>query len=231
MKIRLPLISLLFAAGLVFSAFAGDVATFVNLGFSENSQYFMFGFHGTSVDTQKPYAELYTVDVKANAFVPNGRIQESFTENLSAGQDSSGALYTLLGKNIPLVQKYNIRHLRQGRLLYVLLNSDTTKEHLEFRDFNTQSLYSVRLAQRTTGTGAAVKSSFHITLTITRASGASRSYTLGRADHLREKVMGYRIRQIFLSPDEKNLVCLVERDEYSATGKSVRYMVETVQLQ
>ena len=230
MKIRFAAFSLLFAAGCVFSAFSGDVATFVNLGFSEDSGHFMFGFHGIDGDTEKPYAEVYTVDVKANSFVSGGTAREAFEERLQPGQDSSGALYALLEKNTQLIQKYRIKHLRQGRLLYILLNGDSMKENLEFRDFNTQSRYSVQLAQRSTGSGAQVKSVFHITITIKQASGSSRSYTLGRPDYYREKVMGYRIRQIFLSPDERHLVCVVERDEYSPSGKSVRYMVETVKL-
>ncbi|MCL1817752.1 MAG: DUF2259 domain-containing protein [Spirochaetaceae bacterium] len=230
MKIRLAVFSLLMAVSCAFSAFAGDVASFVNLGFSDDSGYFMFGFHGTDGDTARPFAEIYTVDVKANAFVSGGTARESFGETLQPGQDSGGALYTLLGKNIPLVQKFRIKHLRQGRLLYILLNGDSMKSSLEFRDFTTQNLYSAELIQNTTGSGSTVKSAFSIKLAITQPSGASRSYTLGRPDYYREKVMGYRIRQIFLSPDEKNLVCVVERDQYSASGKSVRYMVETIKL-
>ena len=228
MKIRLLVFSLLLAG--VFSAFAGDVASFVNLGFSDDSGYFMFGFHGTDGDTAKPFAEIYTVDVKANTFVPGGTARESFGETLQPGQDSSGALYTLMGKNTSLVQKFRIKHLRQGRLLYILMGGDSAKSTLEFRDFTTQNQYTVDLIQNTTGYDDMVKSSFFIKLTIAQPSGASRSYTLGRPDYYREKVMGYRIRQIFLSPDEKSLVCLVERDQYSASGKSVRFMVETIKL-
>ncbi|MDR1315425.1 MAG: DUF2259 domain-containing protein [Spirochaetales bacterium] len=214
----------------VFPAFAGDVATFINLGFSDDSGYFMFGFHGIDGETNRPFAELYTVDVKANNFVPGGAAQESFSESLQPGQDAGGAFYTLLEKNIPLVNKFRIKHLRQGRLLYILLNGDAMKDVLEFRDFNTKNQYSVRLNQTTTGSGARVRSAFHINLTVKKENGEARSYTIGRPDYYREKAMGYRIRQIFLSPDEKNLVCVIERDQYSATGKSVRYMVETVKF-
>ena len=228
MKIRLAVFSLLMTISCAFSAFAGDVASFVNLGFSDDSAYFMFGFHGT--DGDRPFAEIYTVDVKANAFVSGGTARESFWETLQPGQDASGAFYTLLGKNNTLVQKFRIKHLRQGRLLYVLLGGDSAKGSLEFRDFTTQNRYSVDLIQNTMGSGDKVKSAFSVKLTMTQASGSPRSYTLGRPDYYREKVMGYRIRQILLSPDEKNLVCVVERDHYSPSGKSVRYMVETIKL-
>jgi predicted secreted protein len=230
MKIRLTAISFLILVLSAFSAFAGDVATFINLGFSDDSGYFMFGFHSVDADTNKPFAEIYAVDVKANNFVPGGIVKESFVETLQPGQDASGAFYTLLEKNTPLIRKFNIKHLQQGRLLYVLLNGDTTKGSLEFRDFNTQSQYSVQLTQNTTGSGLQVKSAFHINLTIRKDSGGVQTYVIGRPDYYREKVLNYRIRQIFLSPDEKHLVCVIERDQYSATGKSIRYMVETVKL-
>ncbi|MDR1932492.1 MAG: DUF2259 domain-containing protein [Spirochaetales bacterium] len=228
MKIRFAALSFFLLAVCAFSAFAGDVATFVNLGFSEDSGYFMFGFHGIDGDTNKPFAELYTVDVKTNSFVTGGVAKESFEENLYPGQDASGAFYTLLEKNTGLVQRFRIKHLRQGRLLYILLNGDAIKGNLAFRDFNTGSEYSVQMTQTTAGSGSQVKSAFHISMDI-RGNNPG-TYTIGRPGYYREKVMDYRIRQIILSPDRRHIVFVIERDQYSATGKSVRYMVETVKL-
>jgi predicted secreted protein len=229
MKIRVAAVSFFILVAGAFCAFAGDVATFINLGFSDDSGYFMFGFHGTNGDTNKPFAEIYTVDVKANSFVSGGVAKESFAENLQPGQDASGAFYTLLEKNAPLVNRFKIRHLRQGRLLYILLNGDTIKEELEFRDFNTRNQYRVRLIQTSSGSGAQVKAAFHISFTIAQAAG-TKNFVIGRPDFYREKVMDYRIRQIILSPDEKHLVFVIERDQHTPQGKAVRYMVETVKI-
>ena len=213
-----------------FNANAGDVATFVNLGFSDNSASFMFGYYGVDTDSNRPFSEIYTIDVKANRFVPGGEKRASFQETLQPGQDAAGALYSLLGQTGPLTRKFGINHLRQGRLLYVLLNGDTMKDVLEFRDFNTTNSYTVRLLQRSTGTGAGTKSAFHIELSITRKEGRTSVYTIGLPDFYRDKVLGYRIRQIILSPDEKHMVFIIERDHHSPGGKSVRYMAETVRL-
>jgi predicted secreted protein len=231
MKIKSAVLSFFILTLCAFSVFAGDVANFVNLGFSDDSGYFMFGFYSIDGDTGKPFAEIYTVDVKTNSFVTGGVAKEVFPENIQPGQDAGGAFYTLLEKNIPLVNKFGIKHLRQGRPLYILLNGDTIKEDLEFRDFNKKNQYSVLLKQTSFGSGPQVRSSFYINLTVRKENGEVRVYdAIGRPMYYREKVMAYRIRQIILSPDEKHLVCVIERDEYSATGKSVRYMVETVQL-
>ena len=48
--------------------FANDIAWFQNLGFSANSNYFMFGQYGISEENSKPYAESYIIDVGANKF-------------------------------------------------------------------------------------------------------------------------------------------------------------------
>jgi predicted secreted protein len=228
MKIRFAVFGFLILVAGAVSAFAGDVATFVNLGFSGDSSHFMFGFHGIDGDTNRPFAEIYTVDVKTNSFVAGGVAKESFAETLHPGQDASGAFYALLEKNAGLVQKFRINHLKQGRLLYVLLNGDTTKGNLDFRDFNTGNEYSVELTQNTVGAGSQVKSSFYIRMDIRGKTPGT--YPVGRPGYYREKVMDYRIRQILLSPDGRHVVFVIERDQYSATGKSVRFMVETVKL-
>lgn len=230
MRIRSAVCAVLVLVLSAFDLSAGDIATFINLGFSDSSAYFMFGYHGIDSDSGKPFAEIYTVDVKANKFVPGGIRKESYPDTLQPGQDAGGAFYTLLEKNGPVTQKFRINHLKQGRLLYILVNGDTAKENLEFRDFNTQNLYKVRLLQKSQGKEAAVKSAFHIDLAITLKDGRTKTYKIGLPDYYREKVMEYRIRQVVLSPDEQHLVFIVERDHYAPKGKSVRYMVETVKL-
>ena len=230
MKIRLVIVSLVIFIASSFSAFAGDVATFINLGFSEDSGYFMFGFHGVDSGTNKPFSEIYTVDVKANNFVSGGTAKESYAEIIQPGNDASGAFYTLLGKHSNVIQKFRIKHMRQGRPLYILLNGDAGKNSLEFRDFNTSNQYSVQIIRNSNGSGAQIKSAFHIKLNIKQSNNSMKSYTIGRPDYFRDKVMDYRIRQIILSPDEKHIVFVIERDEHTPSGKSVRYMVETVKL-
>ena len=68
-------------------AFAGDVATFVNLGFSPDSAYFLFGQYGIDQAAGKPYAETYLVDNKRNDFVDKGIARRIFDAALEPGQD------------------------------------------------------------------------------------------------------------------------------------------------
>ncbi len=216
---------------LVIAAFplnAGDIATFVNLGFSDESSFFMFGVYGTDADAGKPYAEIYTVDVKANKFITGGVKKESYAATLQPGQDASGALYNILEQSGPISKKYGVNHLKQGRLLYLLVNGEKTKETLEFRDFNGSTQYKVKLFQNRKDQNGQIRSAFHIELAATLKDGRTKTYTIGLPDFYREKVLEYRIRQILISPDEKNLVFLIEKDVDGPKGKSIRYMVETV---
>lgn len=212
------------------SAFAGDAAVFQNLGFSPDSRYFMFAQYGVEESTSRPYAELYTVDVAANRFVPSGLRTASGTSAVDPGTDGRGALFNLLSETLPLKKKYGIDHTRTGRLLYILLDGADPKPELEFRDFQTDRKYKVVLNQSSSGSGSGLKSSFHILVTVQEASGELRSFAAGNPDYQRSGVRRYRIKQILLAPDGRSMVFAVEKEQEDPAGADVRYMVETLKL-
>jgi len=211
--------------------FAGDVASFVNLGFSEDSNTFMFGQYGVRGEDTRAYAEIYTVDVAKNRFVKGGRIKKIFETEVEPGQDGRGALFELLHTASPLATRYRIDHLATGRVVYLLVNGDEPKEQLKFRDFYQGDSYVLSLVQQQFGEGDKVRSSFHINISVTDEEGRTEAYTLGLPDYTRDGVLSYRIKQVLFSPDERGLVCVVEKHLYDNGGKSIRYMVETLRLQ
>ena len=210
------------------SLVAGDVATFVNLGFSEDSRTFMFAQYGIEDDTTTPFAEIYTVDVPGNRFVPNGTLSESYDVPLSPGQDGSGAFYNLLPEAERLVERYGLDHLRQGRLVYLLVNGQEPKSRISFRDFRSGNRYEVRLVQEQRGEGESVRAAFHILLTVIREGGSGEEYTIGLPDYFREGINRYQIRQILHAPNERGIVFVVEKITDTGDGREVRFMVETV---
>jgi predicted secreted protein len=220
---------LLCALGLV-SAFAGDVATFVNLGFSSKSEYFMFGFHGWDANTKSFFAEIYTVQVKENRFAPNGVVKKEYPGQLGPGQDTAGAFYTLLEENGPLTKKFGINHLKQGRPIYILMNGEPPKDRLEFRDFVSSSAYKVKMVKDIKGKDEKVQSAFYLDVSLTLKDGKTRTHTIGLKDHYRAGIQDYRIRQILVSPDEQHVVFVIETIHYGKQGPSIRYMVETAKL-
>jgi predicted secreted protein len=210
---------------------AGDMATFLNLGFSEDSKYFMFGQYGVDSTTTNSYAEIYIVDVATNSFVPSGKIEKDFHVPILPGNDGVGGIYYLLEANFPQIKKYNINHLISGRFVYILLNGEAPKSSLEFRDFNTGTQYAVSLIQSASDTGKEAAAGFHIKVTVTLKNGEKANYTIGKPDYLRKGVKKYFIKYILLAPDSKSLIFVMEKHMVDNGGDNIRYMVETKKIQ
>ncbi len=212
------------------SVFAGDVADYVNLGFSDDSKYFMFGLYGIDYKSSNPYADIYTIDVNGNKFADKGVCTKVYNIDLQVGQDGSGALYNLLEENFNQLKPFKINHLNKGRIVYLLINGDAPKDILEFRDFQNNGKYHVALTQQRFGNDKKPSASFHIQLTVTDSSSKTTVYTIGLPDYKRTDVLKYRIKQVMFAPDEKSLVFVVEKEILDGAGPSIRYMVETVKL-
>jgi predicted secreted protein len=209
--------------------FAGDVPTFVDLGFSADSAFFMFGQYGIDSRASKPYAELYLVDTRKNDFAPRGVVRKNFDATLEPGQDTSGALFSLYASSLPLVKSYKIDHLKPGRLLY-LLDGGELPATLSFRDFKTGTSYDISLAKSVVDKGGGIVSSFGLSIAATDTKGGVRRVTGGSPEVKRAGVSDYIVRRIIMAPDEKTLVLIIEKSLSDKGDSSVRYMVETVRL-
>lgn len=209
---------------------AGDVATFVNLGFSADSAYFMFGQFGVEAGTGKPYAELYLVDTKKNEFVPKGVQRKVFDARLEPGQDTTGALFSLYAESAELAKTKKVDHLKPGRLLYLLLDGEEPPASLSFRDFKTESLYDIALNKSIVEGKDGAVSSFGLIVSVTAKDGSLRRVSGGNPYLKRPDVRDYVIRRIIAAPDEKTLVLIIEKRMTAKGDASVRYMVETIKL-
>lgn len=230
MKNRSLFAAALYLIALAIPAFAGDVATFVNLGFSADSSYFMFGQYGMDQSAGKPYAETYLVDNARNDFVPKGVVRKTFDAALEPGQDAAGAIFTVVGQEQALIAKYKIDHLRPGRLLYVLMDGQEPPASLSFRDFKTGASYDVSLSQSSSELKGNVAASFGIAVSYTAKDGAAKRVVGGNPDIKREGVKSYVIRRIIVAPDEKHLVFIVEKRTLDKGDPAIRYMVEALKL-
>lgn len=203
---------------------AGDIAQFVNLGFSADSKYFMFGQYGVSEKSSSPFAETFVVDVAKNVYAPRGARKVAYTRAAEPGASGLGALLTVLGDALPQTRQYGVDHLLTGRMLYILVDGAPSNEILEFRDFQTGRSYAVSLLR-------AGSTSFHITASVTDKNGAVRTVVAGDPSIQRSGVKSYQIKQIILAPDGNSLVFVVQKEEQDTKGNNVRYMVETARLQ
>jgi predicted secreted protein len=206
------------------AAFAGDVAQFVNLGFSPDSRYFMFGQYGILEKGSTAWASSWIVDVPANAFAPRTARQFTSAKPVEPGASPLGALLEVSCDNASAKKQYHIDHLLTGRLLYVLVDGAEASDALEFRDFPSGRSYKVSLAQTPSDGGA----SFGLTISVTGKDGKETTIKAGNPALKRPGVKAYHVKQIILAPDGVSLVFLVQKEEQDTTGYNIRYMVETV---
>jgi predicted secreted protein len=223
-KIALALVFIMCASFI----FSGDIAQYVNLGFSSNSKYFMFGQYGISSEDTKAFAETFIVDVVKNEFIRNGVNNRSFNENIFPGQEGLGALFITLEDSLEITEQAQINHISTGRVVYLLVNGAKPKERLEFRDFYKGDTYTVTLVQEQFSSNDNMSASFHINLSVTDKNDKVYTYTVGLPNYKRENVTSYRIKQVVFTPSEKGIVFVIEKEIIGTNGKSIRYMVETL---
>ena len=208
--------------------FSGEIAQYINLGFSSDSKYFMFGQYGITSENTKAFAESYIVDVARNIFIKDGVSKRVFNDKILPGQGGLGGLLTILEKSADIIEKTGINHISTGRVVYLLVNGEEPKERLEFRDFYKSDSYTVTLIQEKFGTDNNVSSSFHINLSITDKMDRVKTYTIGLPDFKRKDVTAYRIKQVLFTPSEEGIVFVIEKEMNGSKGKTIRYMVETL---
>ena len=204
---------------------ARDTATFVDLGFSSDSRTFMFAQYGVQAGTLRPWADLFIVDVPLNNFVSGGRVTYVHDRPVAFGQNGSGVFHRVLVQNASLVERHRINHALQGRPLFIALDNAEGNE-IQFRDFETGAFYRAALIQTVEGSGASLRSSFHINVEREGRDGTRRSYTVGSPHFSRPLIDSYRIRQARVFGDA--LIFVIEMQRQEGGNIAIRYMVEAL---
>ena len=137
-------------------------------------------------------------------------------------------MFNLLAEWNGFLKPYSINHLNTGRLIYSLEPGAEAKNVLTYRDFFTKKNYEIELNQMKIENP--LKSSFFISVKVTDADGNRLAKAVGMPDFQRENVAGYFIRQVIISPDNKQIVFVVAKTVVIDGETSVRYMVETLSL-
>lgn len=216
----------------VSSLWAGDTASFVDLGFSSNGRTYMFGQFGVLSPDLKSWAELFVIDVPTNNFVPGGKVSYTQNSQIKAGQDGSGILYRLISGNSTLANRHGIDFQNQGQPLYISLaaNPPERGETIEFRDFTAGKKYTANLISSTEGSGQNIKSSFYINLESRSDTGQFRNYTIGSSHVMRSKVISYNIKKVLIDPCGESIVFVIQMKCAAPDGHNIRYMVEALRL-
>jgi predicted secreted protein len=224
------------AAGLLImgaaALWAGDSASFVDLGFSPDGKMYMFAQYGVQEASLRPWADIFIVDVARNAFVSGGRVSYTHDRPILPGQDGSGALFRLIARNAALAEQYRVSFPNQGQPLYIALDGDPAwlGGTVEFRDFTSGNAYRANLIETAAGSGEAAASSFYINLNCVSPGGGEKQYTIGAPALKRAGVDSYRIKKVLIAPPGDSLVFVIEMKRRSTGGSDIRYMVETLWL-
>jgi predicted secreted protein len=218
-----------FFAILVVSAYAGDIASFVSLGFSPDGKRYSFGQYGVTDVDFRAYADILCVDVAGNDFVKGGKFSVSPSVTTS-GKDGRGVFASLQNSSADFIRKIGVDSASQGRALYVRSSDEPHPEALSFRDFENGSSYTVTLNSLSEGSGKDIRSSFYLIVDVTAADGKSVRKTVGLPGFKREGVGKYLVRRIITDDSGKSLVFIIEKEQFDRNGNSVRFMVETLRL-
>jgi predicted secreted protein len=212
---------------------AGDIASYVDMGFSADGRTYMFAQYGVQAKTLRPWAELFVVDVPKNNFVSGGRVSFIHDSPVKAGQDGSGALYRIISRNTALTDRYGINYLLLGHTLYLSLDETdftVSGETIEFQDFNPGISYKAKLVPSFEGSGGDLKSAFFINLERVPRDQATTLYTVGNPQVKRPLISSYRIKKVLTDPQYYALIFVIEMRKQGDTGIDIRYMVEAVIL-
>lgn len=221
--------------GMAAGLWAGDVAVFKNLGFSPDSRYFQFAQYGIDAATQNPWVETFTVDVIKNDFTAGGKARSMFPVGVTLGDDGLKALLAHLEKYGSQRSQWKLDYLQQGRPIYFRVTGESSAadyDNLQVLDYKTGRQYSVVTKKTITPKGSTVSSSFFLNLEVKDKGGkVLGTYKVGNPQIIRPGVQNYTVVQMILSPNERSLVLIIEKEENDGQGGlNLRTMVETVTL-
>ncbi|NIZ46967.1 DUF2259 domain-containing protein [Entomospira nematocerorum] len=218
------------------SVWAGDVATFVNMGFSNDATIFFFSQYGYDDHKNEVYAQAIFVDIINNDYTSDGLQYHSIPSIPQSGDTLDGAFLELVERLSSMRKHYNINFANKGRIIYassVMRETartffSKTSENLKFRDFQDNRTFDVTLNQQITNPKA---STFTIDFVITKADGSQKSYKVG-SPAITRSVSHYEIDRIIVSPSGESLIFIISMRMPTKTGTpNVRYMVEAIKIE
>ena len=224
-----------FIAG-ISACFAGDVASFVDKGFTSDGKYYIFGQYGKTDKKFQGWAEIYQVDIAANDYVDGGVFLTKPT-SVTAGKSGKEVFEGLEAKSYYYFKNYPSEKANIDNVLYILddVNKKGTEE-IVFKDFRGSEIenpnsYHIQLVPTFEKKKKNVKSSFFIMIEKQDADGnVIARQKVGSPEIKRKGITDYKIERIFCDNSGKSLIFVIEKTLEDETGISIRYMVEAVKF-
>ncbi|MDR2898386.1 MAG: DUF2259 domain-containing protein [Spirochaetaceae bacterium] len=213
------------------SLFAGDVAQFIDMGFSSDGLYYMFGQHGIEDSSWQGYADMYIIDVEKNEFVSGG-VLSTPPSAATAGKTGKELFDALAKKAEPMIKKYALSVDNNGEDLYIM-SEDSGKQQIRFREFGSEKSpgeiwWEVRV--NTLLDEKQKNSSFYLIVDKNEDGAVGQRFLAGSPGVQRKDVSRYNIRRIIPNKTEAFLVFVMEKEMNTPKGKSIRFMAETLSI-
>lgn len=215
-----------------FALFAGDVAQFKDLGFSQDGSVYVFAQYGMTDKSYEGYAEIYAVDVKNNTYVKDGVFRTKPSPD-TAGKRGKEVFEKLYDKANYFFSKYKMKSTSIDNVLYIR-GSKGNESQIRIKDFENSTVdnplfYNIKLVPYFEGKGENARGAFYLTVQKEDSNGKVLSKkTVGNPDRKRKGVIEYNIEKILTTAGGKNLVIVIEKKVADKSGISIRYMVETL---
>ncbi|WP_027727931.1 DUF2259 domain-containing protein [Treponema sp. C6A8] len=215
---------------------AGDVASFVDKGFSADGKYYVFAQYGKVDKKFQAWAEIFQVDIAANDYVDSGVFKTRPT-GATADKNGKDVYEELEAKAAGYLNALNLKKANAEHVLYILDDVNKTgTDEIIFKDFTSadldnQNSYRITLVPTITGKGKNARSSFYINLEKFDADGYLLStQRIGSPSITRKGVTNYKIERIFRDESGTNLIFVIEKHYEDDAGLSVRYMIEAAKI-
>lgn len=229
-------LSILFLTFMISGLIAGDVATFVDKGFSEDGKYYIFGQYGRTDKKYQGWAEIYNVDIAENDYVDGG-VFRTKPSAVTADKSGSEVYQALEAKSYYYFKNIKTKVATPENILYVCDDENKTgSDKIVFKDFRNDDIenadtYTVQLVSTILNSGKNVKSSFYILVEKKDKNGnVILTKKVGSPNIVRKGISNYKIERIMCDESEKNLIFVVEKIQEDDTGISIRYMVEAAKV-
>jgi len=202
--------------------FAGDAATFASLGQSPEGRYFAFAQFGEQDGSGYPYAEIYIVDVKQNAFVPGGVIKKLWRQDAEPLPSGLHVLLELRVQTDSLFKAYDIQAYCQPEEIVASTNSE--RVHAQWTQDDGRQV-NVLLEQKSRGEIGAYSSSAAFQLELAKAGDAL--IRIGAIKRFRKHVIRYDLDRVLRLHENVGIIVVIRMTAMGFEGPDIRYMVET----
>ncbi len=214
---------------------AGDVAAFIDEGFSNDGKIYVFGQYGSVDKTWQGYAEIYTVDIAENDYV-DGAVFTTPASSKTQGKNGHTLYTDLRDKHASYLDDLQLKSVGIDNVLYIK-SSTNVKSGTRARPAGARAptdgkdSYAVSITPWYSGSTPSSQSSFFIAVEKYNENGdLIGKQIVGNPDIKRRGVIDYGIEKILKSPDGKSFIFVIEKTIATANGNSIRYMVETLEI-